>query len=91
MDFKDFSKEARLKEAEAVRVVADVEAMKLSPEQVGTLLDMIANGQIKVDGNAINLPTPRMGRRSTFPSVSTESNDENGNDENKEEDSDDEE
>ena len=29
-------KEARLREAEATRVVADVEAMGLSPEQVGS-------------------------------------------------------
>ncbi len=84
------TKEAKLKEAEAVRVVADVEAMKLSPEQIGSLLDMIASGQIQVDGNAINVPVPRMGRRSTtFPAI-TESNDENSENENKEEDSEDE-
>ena len=43
------AKEAKLKEAEAVRVVADVEAMKLSPEQIGSLLGMIANGQSQID------------------------------------------
>ena len=41
-------KEEKLREAEAARVVADVEAMKLSPEQIGALLDMIENGQIRL-------------------------------------------
>lgn len=41
-------KEEKLKEAEAVRVVADVQAMGLIPEQVGAVLDLIASGQIKL-------------------------------------------
>ena len=48
-------KEARLREAEATRVVADVEAMGLSPEQVGSVLDLIQSGQIRImmNGNKV--------------------------------------
>lgn len=40
------AKEAKLREAEGSRIVADVEAMKLSPEDVGALLDLIKAGKI---------------------------------------------
>ena len=83
------AKEAKLKEAEAVRVVADVEAMKLSPEQIGSLLDMIANGQIQIDGNMIKAASIRGARRNTFaPEANT--NSEVSEIEEKKEDSDDE-
>ena len=41
-------KEEKLREAEASRVVADVTAMQLSPEQVGAMLDLVKSGQIRL-------------------------------------------
>ena len=48
-------KEAKLRDAEATRVAADVEAMGLSPEQVGAVLDLIQSGQIRLvmNGNRV--------------------------------------
>ena len=50
---KDFKKVEALKEQirekeEASRVVADVTAMQLSPEQVGAMLDLVKSGQIRL-------------------------------------------
>ena len=42
-------KEEKLKEAEASRVVADVTAMQLSPEQVGAMLDLVKQETERVD------------------------------------------
>ena len=49
------AKEAKLRDAEATRVAADVEAMGLSPEQVGAILDLIQSGQIRLvmNGNRV--------------------------------------
>ena len=49
------AKEAKLRDAEATRVAADVEAMGLSPEQVGAVLDLIQSGQIRLvmNGNRV--------------------------------------
>lgn len=49
--------EAKLKAAENNQIIADVSAMKLSPEQVSQFLAMLANGQLNVpsavvEGNA---------------------------------------
>lgn len=40
------AKEAKLKEAEATQIVSDVEAMNLSPEQLGEFLALIQTGQL---------------------------------------------
>ena len=85
------AKEAKLREAEGSRIVADVEAMKLSPEQIGSLLDLIASGQIQVNGEAISAPVPKTGRRNTPSLTYEESNDETKETEIMKEDSDDEE
>ncbi len=39
-------KEAKLKEAEAVRIVADVAELDLTPEQLGEYLELIKTGEI---------------------------------------------
>ncbi len=39
-------KEARLKEAEANQIVADVGAMNMSPEQLGEFLSLIQSGRL---------------------------------------------
>lgn len=48
------AKEARLRDAENTRILADVCAMKLSPEEIGSILDMIQAGKLSevVSGNA---------------------------------------
>ena len=40
-------KEAKLKEAEALRIVADVEEVKMSPEELGKVLELIREGKLK--------------------------------------------
>ena len=40
-------KEAKLKEAEGNQIVADVGAMKLSPEQLGQVLELVKNGGLE--------------------------------------------
>ena len=45
--------EAKLKAAENNQIIADVSAMKLSPEQVSQFLAMLANGQINVPGAVV--------------------------------------
>lgn len=57
------AKEARLREAEGSRIVADVEAMKLSPEDVGALLDLIKAGKIPGIADASNPARVTKGRR----------------------------
>ena len=39
-------KQAKLREAEAERIVADVEGMKMSPEELGAFLELIKAGKI---------------------------------------------
>lgn len=49
------NKEERLKEAERERIAADVEAMDMSPEQLGSFLDLILSGKLKafMNGNDV--------------------------------------
>lgn len=47
-------KEAKLKEAEASQIVADVGAMNMSPEQLGEFLALIQSGQISALLNGQN-------------------------------------
>ena len=44
-DAKVKTLEAKLKEAETNQIIADVSAMKLSPEQVAQFLKLVASGQ----------------------------------------------
>ena len=44
-------KEEKLKQAEGARVVADVVALQLSPEQVGAVLELVESGQIRLTMN----------------------------------------
>ena len=48
-------KEERLKEAERERIATDVEAMDMSPEQLGAFLDLILSGKLKafMNGNDV--------------------------------------
>lgn len=39
-------KQAKLREAEAERIVADVEGMKMSPEELGAFLELIKAGKV---------------------------------------------
>ena len=57
------AKEAKLREAEGSRIVADVEAMKLSPEDVGALLDLIKAGKIPGIADASSPARVTKGRR----------------------------
>lgn len=45
-DAKVKTLEAKLKEAENNQIIADVSAMKLSPEQVAQFLKLVASGQL---------------------------------------------
>ena len=45
-DAKVKTLEAKLKEAENNQIIADVSAMKLSPEQVAQFLTLVASGQL---------------------------------------------
>lgn len=47
-DAKVKTLEAKLKEAENNQIIADVNAMKLSPEQVAQFLKLVASGQLNV-------------------------------------------
>ncbi len=49
------NKEERLREAERERIAADVEAMDMSPEQLGSFLDLILSGKLKafMNGNDV--------------------------------------
>lgn len=44
-------KEEKLRQAEGARVVADVVALQLSPEQVGAVLELVESGQIRLTMN----------------------------------------
>ncbi len=46
------AKEEKLREAEATVVVANVEAAKLSPEQIGAILELYESGQIRLSTNS---------------------------------------
>ena len=48
-------KEERLREAERERIATDVEAMDMSPEQLGAFLDLILSGKLKafMNGNDV--------------------------------------
>ena len=48
-------KKEKLKEAERERIAADVEAMDMSPEQLGSFLDLILSGKLKafMNGNDV--------------------------------------
>lgn len=47
-DAKVKTLEAKLKEAENNQIIADVSAMKLSPEQVAQFLKLVSSGQLNV-------------------------------------------
>lgn len=49
------AKEAKLKEAEALRIVADVEEVKMSPEELGKVLELIREGKLN---DVLNGKTP---------------------------------
>lgn len=61
------AKEAKLREAEGSRIVADVEAMKLSPEDVGALLDLIKAGKIPGIADVGGAARGAKGRRKAAP------------------------
>lgn len=61
------AKEAKLREAEGSRIVADVEAMKLSPEDVGALLDLIKAGKIPGIADVGGTARGAKGRRKAAP------------------------
>ena len=48
-------KEERLREAERERIASDVEAMDMSPEQLGSFLDLILSGKLNafMSGNDV--------------------------------------
>ncbi len=55
-DAKVKALEEKLKEAENTQVLADVNALKLTPEQVAQFLQLMASGQLPVNnGNLPNL------------------------------------
>lgn len=47
--------EEKLREAENSQVLNDVNALKLSPEQVAQFLKLAASGQLPMNGMALNL------------------------------------
>lgn len=47
--------EEKLREAENTQVLNDVNALKLSPEQVAQFLKLAASGQLPMDGRDLNL------------------------------------
>lgn len=47
--------EEKLREAENTQVLNDVNALKLSPEQVAQFLKLAASGQLPMNGVAVNL------------------------------------
>ena len=51
------NKEERLREAERERIAADVEAMDMSPEQLGSFLDLILSGKLNafMNGNDVRI------------------------------------
>ena len=53
------AKEERLKEAEAMRIVADVEEVKMSPEELGAFLRLVRAGKLEavLNGSAAEAKT----------------------------------
>ena len=88
-------KEEKLKQAEGARVVADVVALQLSPEQVGAVLELVESGQIRLTmngGAGIKAYATRMAGKklNVEESESEEQTEDTQNEEKKEEDSEDE-
>ena len=53
--------EQKLKEAENTQILADVGALKLTPEQVAQFLQMVANGQLPIaQSNPVAEPTMKV-------------------------------
>lgn len=52
-DAKVKALEEKLKEAENTQVLADVNAMKLTPEQVAQFLQLVASGQLPVNNGSL--------------------------------------
>lgn len=69
------AKEAKLREAENVRILSDVTAMKLSPEEIGTVLDLIQAGKI---AELMNAKGRGAGKRGKDRAVSPEDGDLDG-------------
>ena len=63
-------KEARLKEAEASQIVADVGALNMSPEQLGEFLALIQSGQLSAMLNG-NVPVASQTSNYSADSTST--------------------
>ena len=81
----------RLREAESTQILADVEALHLTPEQVGQFLSMAANGQLpgmgmdptksgpaKEDAGAENIAGMGAGLRESMPEDSDLKDNESG-------------
>ena len=49
--------EQKLKEAENTQILAEVGALKLTPEQLAQFLKLAANGQLPLDGNVAGMGT----------------------------------
>jgi len=60
-------KEAKLKEAEASQIVADVGALNMTPEQLGEFLELIKSGRLSTVVNA-NSGTTTTATASTYGS-----------------------
>lgn len=52
-DVKVKALEAKLKEAENTQVLADVNALKLTPEQVAQFLQLVTSGQLPVNNGSL--------------------------------------
>lgn len=61
-------KEARLKEAEASQIVADVGALNMSPEQLGEFLALIQSGKLNA---MLNGSVPVAGQTNNYSAGST--------------------
>lgn len=67
------AKEAKLKEAEALRIVADVEEVKMSPEELGKVLELIREGKLNdVLNGKTNAYTPKKRDYNNFHTVTEE-------------------
>lgn len=62
--------EEKLREAENNQVIADVTALKLTPEQVAQFLQLAASGQLPMNGNA-DLPLQTGQQSSSYRQNST--------------------
>ncbi len=68
-------KEARLKEAESLQIVADVGAMNMSPEQLGQLLELIGDGGIEAFLDRATAPASVYASRTPITNISEDSED----------------